>query len=551
MSSHSAAVRPTHTTDTELPPRVVLASMAGVIAAMLMAALDGTIVGTAMPRVIAELQGFEHYAAVTTVYMLAATVVVPIVGKLSDLYGRRPFLLAGVAIFVVGSAFCGAATSMTWLVIARGFQGIGAGFSQAMAFTTIADLYPPARRGKVSGIMGSVFGLSSIIGPAVGGFLTDGPGWRWCFYVNLPIGILALAVLFFSFPHLARARDRKPRIDWLGAFTLTLGLVPVLLALSWGGRDYAWNSAPIIGLLSGGGLMVIIFLVSQTRVSEPLMPPELFKHRVVWTSSIAATLTSIGMFGTTLFIPLFIQGVVGRSATESGAIVTPMMFSLIAASMISGHLMSRMGRYKALAVIGVSVTALAMFLLAEMDTSTTYATVLRNVTIMGVGLGMTMPVFSLAVQNAVDIKHVGVATSSVQFLRSIGGSLGAAVFGAVLSNRFAPAFHRALPAHVAAGVPPGMLAAFENPQALMNPSFAAQVQAQSPAAAQRMAPILGAVKSALTASLHDVFLIGAIVVATGVVFALMLVDIPLRTSNRRADAAEAEEPSTAMPSFEV
>jgi EmrB/QacA subfamily drug resistance transporter len=551
MSSLSAAVRPMSSTDTELPPRVVLASMAGVIAAMLMAALDGTIVGTAMPRVIAELQGFEHYAAVTTVYMLAATVVVPIVGKLSDLYGRRPFLLAGVAIFVIGSAFCGAATSMTWLVIARGFQGIGAGFSQAMAFTTIADLYPPARRGKVSGVMGSVFGLSSIIGPAVGGFLTDGPGWRWCFYVNVPLGILALAVLFFSFPHLAPARDEKPRVDWRGALTLVLGIVPVMLALSWGGRDYAWNSGAIIGLLSGGGLMVVIFLISQTRVPEPLIPPALFKHRVVWTSSVAATLTSIGMFGTTLFIPLFIQGVVGRSATQSGAVVTPMMFSVIAASMISGQLMSRTGRYKALAVTGVSVTAAAMFLLSGMNESTTYATVLRNVTIMGVGLGMTMPVFTLAVQNAVDIKHVGVATSSVQFLRSIGGSLGAAVFGAVLTNRFAPAFHRALPAQVAAGVSPKVLAAFENPQALMNPSFAAQLQAQSPAAAQRMAPILGAVKNALTASLHDVFLIGAIVVASGVVFTLMLVDIPLRTTNRPREGAGAEEPSTAIPSFEV
>src|SRR5262245_45635917 len=176
---------------TELPRRVVVASMAGVVAAMLMAALDGTIVGTAMPRVIADLQGFEHYAAVTTVYMLTATVVVPIVGKLSDLYGRKPFLLAGVAIFVAGSALCGAATSMTWLVAARGFQGIGAGFAQAMAFTTIADLYPPARRGRVSGIMGSVFGLASVVGPAIGGLLTDGPGWRWCFYVNVPVGILA------------------------------------------------------------------------------------------------------------------------------------------------------------------------------------------------------------------------------------------------------------------------------------------------------------------------------------------------------------------------
>jgi len=532
MSSPSLAAAAAVHTDHELPPRVVLASMAGVVAAMLMAALDGTIVGTAMPRVIADLQGFEHYAAVTTVYMLASTVVVPIVGKLSDIYGRKPFLLVGVAIFVIGSALCGAATTMTWLVAARGFQGIGAGFSQAMAFTTIADLYPPSKRGRISGVMGAVFGLSSIIGPAVGGLLTDGPGWRWCFYVNIPVGLIAFLILFFAFPHMVAHREHKPQIDWLGAATLVSGVIPLLLALSWGGRDYPWSSPTVVGLLAVGVVMTAAFLFVQTRAPEPLIPPALFRQRIVWTSSLAATLTSVAMFGTLLFIPLFIQGVVGRSATESGAVMTPMMFSLIGSSIVAGQLITRLGKYRTLAIIGVSITALGMGLLAQMDVTTTYGTVLRNMMIMGIGLGVTMPVFNLAVQNAVDPQHVGVATSSVQFLRSIGGSVGAAVFGAILSNRFAPAFHDALPAQVAATLPPRMLTAFSNPQSLMDPRIAAQMQSADPAMLQAMGPLVTAVKQALTHSLHEVFLIGTAVAVAGLAFTFLMVDIPLRKSNR-------------------
>jgi EmrB/QacA subfamily drug resistance transporter len=531
--SASTTAGPVPALDGELPPRVVLASMAGVMAAMLMAALDGTIVGTAMPRVIAELQGFQHYAAVTTIYMLASTVVVPIVGKLSDLYGRKPFLLVGVTIFIAGSVLCGAATSMTWLVAARGFQGIGAGFSQATAFTTIADLYPPARRGRISGVMGSVFGLASIVGPAIGGLLTDGPGWRWCFYVNIPVGLVALAVLYFYFPNLVRARDTKPRVDWSGAVTLVLGVVPLLLALSWGGRDYAWASPQIVSMLMAGVVLTGLFLYLQTRTADALMPPSLFKPRVVWTSAGASTLVSVAMFGTTLFIPLFIQGVVGRSATESGAVVTPMMFSLIGASIVSGQLVTRLGKYRYIAVTGVAVTAIGMGLMAMMNEQTTYAMVLRNMVVMGIGLGITMPVFTLAVQNAVDPGSVGVMTSSLQFLRSIGGSIGAAIFGAILTNRFSPAFHAALSPQAAAGVPPQVLKAFENPQVLMDPHMAERLQASGgPALMEKLVPVFGAVKHALSASLHDVFVYGAILAAVGVVFALLIVDIPLRKSNR-------------------
>jgi EmrB/QacA subfamily drug resistance transporter len=515
----------------ELPRRAVIASMIGIASAMLMAALDATIVGTAMPRVITELHGFEQYAAVTTVYLLASTVVLPLAGKLSDLYGRKPFLLAGVAVFAVASALCGAAQSMTQLIVFRGLQGIGGGLSQGMAFTTIADLFPPARRGRISGLMGSIFGLASVVGPAVGGFLTDGPGWRWCFYVNIPVGIAAFIVLLIEFPRHTVHPEQRRIIDWLGALTLVLGIVPTLLALSWGGSSYPWSSPMILGLLAAGGSMTVAFLLVETRAREPIIPPSLFRHRVVWTSAVAATGISIGMFGTTLFIPLFIQAVIGSSATESGAVLTPMMLALIAASIVSGQLIARMGKYRAIAVVGMATTVVGGLMLTLMTRSTSYVTVVGNMMVMGIGLGITMPVFTLAVQNAVDPRLVGVATSSIQFLRTMGGSLGAAIFGAVLANRFGPALGAAMPADAARTLPPAVLAAFSTPQALMNPATTARLA--SGAESTALAPIVAAVRLALARSLHEVFLAGTLVVAVSAVVTLMMVDIPLRTTNRQ------------------
>jgi EmrB/QacA subfamily drug resistance transporter len=537
--------------DGELHPTVVMASMAGVAAAMLMASLDGTIVGTAMPRVIAELHGFEHYTAVTTIYLLASTTVVPIVGKLSDLYGRKLFLLAGVAIFVIGSALCGAATSMPQLVAFRGLQGIGAGFSQAMAFTTIADLFPPARRGRVSGVMGSVFGFSSVIGPAVGGYLTDGPGWRWCFYVNVPVGLAAFLILFFAFPHLVARTGKRPTIDWLGAFSLVLAVVPLLLALSWGGRDYAWSHPIVLTLLTGGLVMSGVFLGVESRAKEAILPPSLFRNTVVWTSAAASAIVFFAMFGSLLFIPLFIQGVIGSSAARSGAVLTPMMFALIGASMLSGQAITRFGKYKAIAIGGVAITGAGLLLLALMDVNSTYGTVLRNMIVVGVGVGLTMPVFPIAAQNAVDISQVGIATSVIQFTRSMGATIGAAIFGALLSNRFGSALSAAISPEMAARVPREMMEMLQNPQALMNPEVAARMRAQGPEALRAIAPMLTALKHALASAIGDVFLWGAIISVLGIVVLLRLVDLPLRTTNRLARPTGEADVEVPVVSLEI
>ncbi len=508
----------------ELPRPQVIATLAGVVAAMLLAALDQTIVGTAMPRIIGDLRGFEHYAWVTTAYLLTSTAGVPIFGKLSDLYGRKLFLLAGVAVFVFASALCGVAQSMTDLVLFRGLQGLGAGCTQAMAFTTIADMFPPAQRGRISGLFGAVFGLSSVIGPTVGGFLTDGPGWRWVFFVNLPLGIAALAILFFWFPNIRRRHTRRPSIDYLGAITLLAGVVPLLLALSWGGRDYAWDSAMVIGLLALAVVMIAAFIFIEGRASEPIIPLELFRRPVVATSIVAAAMTSMGMFGTVLFIPLFIQGVIGTSATQSGAVLTPMMLSLVVSSTLAGQAISRLGRYRWLSVFGVALAAAGMLLLSGMGTSTDYLVVVRNMIIIGFGLGVTMPVFTLAVQNAVEQRMVGTATSTTQFFRSMGGALGAAVFGSVLTNSFGSALRAVLPPFAIEAMSPEQFAKMANPQALMEGGIGGSSSVLDASGAT-------AVRLALAMALHNVFWFGAaILVAVTILLALLLRDIPLRGS---------------------
>jgi EmrB/QacA subfamily drug resistance transporter len=515
------------------------------MSAMLLAALDQTIVGTAMPRIIAELQGFEHYAWVTTAYLLTSTAGVPIFGKLSDLYGRKLFLLAGVVVFLIGSALCGSAQSMTDLIIFRGLQGVGAGCTQAMAFTTIADLFPPSQRGRVSGIFGAVFGLSSVIGPTVGGFLTDGPGWRWVFLVNLPLGALSLAILVFRFPNIRRRHTRRPSIDFLGALALLAGVVPLLIALSWGGRDYAWDSPLIIGMLVFGAVMSGVFVWQESRAAEPIIPLNLFRQPGVSTAMVAVVLTAMGMFGTVLFIPLFIQGVIGTSATQSGAVLTPLMLALIVSSTSTGQLIARYGRYRWLAIGGVGLTAVGMLLLSGMRVGTDYLVVVRNMIVVGLGLGTTFPIFTLAIQNAVDLRMVGVATSTMQFFRSMGGALGVAIFGSVLTNSFGSALRGALPIEILGGLTPERFARLANPQALMSPAGTSGVLrgVADPGPAGDL--FLEAIRQALAISLHNVFLLGAALQVLAVFILLVLLRDAPAPSSADSSSDEAESASRA------
>ena len=528
----------------DLSPRAVLATVIGVMIAMLMAALDQTIVGTAMPRIISELHGFEHYSAVITAYMVAATAILPIAGKLSDVYGRKPFILGGVVWFMVASALCGFADSMLELVIFRALQGLGAGVMQTMAFTTIADLYPPAKRGRVIGFAASVFGLSSVIGPLIGGFLTDGPGWRYAFYVNLPVGFVALAILHFCFPHIRAPKAANFRIDYAGSLSLVASIVPLLLALSWGGRDYSWTSPLILSMALAGVLFAALFVSVELRAPHPIVDLALFRNSIVSIALSTAFLTSAAMFGATLFIPLFAQSVLGGSATESGQILMPLTLSLLLTAIIAGQGITRTGHYRPFAIAGAAVGTVGVFLLTRMDPSTSYPVLVRNVAIVGVGLGAAMPVFNLAVQNAVEARVVGVATSMVQFVRSIGGALGIAVFGSVLAGRFSPEFSRALPADVVSEVSPARLGALADAQLYMTSAGTRQLEAilggfglhtEAMTSAFRQAA-----RIALAASLQNVFEIAAALLLAATILTLFLREIPLRKTNRRE--LELKEP---------
>src|SRR6266571_536923 len=420
-----------------MPRAQLYATMAGLLVALLLAALDQTIVGTAMPRIVADLQGFEHYAWVTTAYLLTSTTVVPISGKLSDMYGRKIFLLGSAAFFILTSGLCGLSQDMTQLIIFRGLQGLAGGVLTSTVFTVISQIFPPAERGRIQGVFSGIFGLASIVGPLLGGYLTDNLSWRWVFYVNLPVGLIALSVLWFSFPNI-RPVVRERRIDYLGAVTLVAGVVPLLLALSWGGNDYSWGSPTILGLFAIAAVMLVLFVWVESRAAEPIIPLSLFGNRIVSVSVLALMLMAIGMFGTILFIPLFIQGVIGTTATQSGTMMMPMMIVMISSSIIGGQIISRTGRYKFIGLYGMSTMTLGLFLLSGMGPDTDYVIVVRNMMIVGLGMGPTMPVFTLAAQNAVQMSQLGVVTSLTQFARSIGSTLGVAIFGTILTNRFAP-----------------------------------------------------------------------------------------------------------------
>ena len=410
----------------------ILAIYAGLMVALFLAALDQTIVATAVPRIVSDLGGITQYSWVFTAYMLASTVTVPLYGKLGDVYGRKPLFLFAIVVFLVGSALCGVAQNMTQLVIFRGVQGIGAGGLIPLAIAVVGAIIPPRDRGRYQGLIGSVFGSASIIGPAVGGCVVDHTTWRWIFYVNLPVGALALAVISVTMPRRAPQTERS--IDWGGAALLAASTTPLLLGLVWGGRDYAWTSGHVIVALVVAVAALAAFLLYERRVPEPILPFSLLRNGVVASSVVSMTLVGMAMFGTISFVPLFVQGVIGTSATSSGVVLTPLMLGAVTASFLSGQWVSRSGRTRPNAIAGPIVLTAGMVLLWRMGVHTTNGQAARNMVLAGVGLGLMMQVFMLAVQNAVPRDSIGSATALTQFARSIGGTLGVTIMGVIVNQ---------------------------------------------------------------------------------------------------------------------
>ncbi|MEP7105348.1 MAG: MDR family MFS transporter, partial [Chloroflexota bacterium] len=384
----------------------------GVMLALLLAALDQTIVGTAMPRIVGELQGLDYYAWVTTAYLVTSTVTIPISGKLGDLFGRKPFLLAGMIGFVAASALCGAAQDMLMLVLFRGIQGLFGGMLFASVFSVIGDLYPPERRGKIQGAFGAVFGLASVVGPAVGGYITDNLNWRWIFEVNIPVGVAAVTVVILTLPYV-RSKASWRDIDFLGSALLTAGLVPLLIALSIT-RDHSWTSWQVLGLIGFAVVMLAGFIREERRAKEPIVPLHLFKNPTFAISMLVGFLTAFGMFGTIIFVPLVFQGVLGVSVTNSGLLITPMMLGLIGASIVTGQLMTRFRYYRFIGTAGVALMISGMYLLTTVTTTSQQWEVTRDLVVVGLGLGATFPLYLTVLQSALPRKYLGVASSQIQ-----------------------------------------------------------------------------------------------------------------------------------------
>jgi EmrB/QacA subfamily drug resistance transporter len=507
--------------------RAQFLTLGAVMLGMLLGSLDQTIVGTAMPKIVNDLNGFQRYSWVITAYLVASTAMMPIFGKISDIFGRKWLYMLGIATFLLGSMLSGLSQSMEQLILFRAIQGLGAGMMTPIAMAIIGDIFPPAERGKYQGLIGAVFGLAVIVGPQLGGFITDNIGWRWVFYVNLPVAILAFAVVFLVFPS-HTALHKRHSIDWLGSVALIGSVVPLLMALSLGSTNpdnsnsYAWTSPQIVGLFALAIVFGGAFLWIQSRAAEPTIPLDLFRNRIFNVSMIIVFLTSMGMFGAVLYIPLFVQDVLMQSATNSGLVLTPMMIGVILVSIISGYLMSRTGHYKILAIVGTFGVLVGLYLLSTMTVSTDNGTLVRFMIVLGLGLGSSMALFTIVVQNAFPVDRLGVVTASLAFFRSIGGAVGVAVLGSAMNNRFASEFQTGLQS-LPVALRQSLAAA--NPAQLMNAG-------DSDLRAQMGAQAAGAVESvraaAIAPGIAEIFLIGAGLVAIAFVASFFLKEIPLR-----------------------
>jgi EmrB/QacA subfamily drug resistance transporter len=537
-----------------LAPRQKAVILGSVMLGLFVSAINQTLVSTATPRVVAELGGLSLYSWVFTSFMLTSTTLVPIVGKLGDIYGRKPLFLAGLVVFMASSVLCGAAQTITQLILFRGLQGLGAGMIMANAFTIIGDLFPPAERGKYQGLFSAVFGVASITGPFVGGYLTDHLSWRWVFYVNLPFGVAALPALYYGLPRVQRAPGRRP-IDLLGTLTLVAATVPLLLACVWvGERRYGLASPVTLALLALAALMTALFIVAERRAAEPVLPLHLFRNRVYVVGTVVLFVTGLAMFGVISFVPLFVQGVLGTTATRSGSATMPMMLAMVATSAVVGQLVSRTGRYKLVALTGAAGMAAGMFLLSRMDAATSAAVVARNMALVGLGVGMSMPTLGVAIQNAVPYRLLGVASASTQFFRQMGGMIGVAILGAALVARLTDEMAATMPTATRAQAPPELLARAQDAQTLLNPVAIGQLRADfaalGPDGAQLFAEVLASMRTALAGALGDVFLVGAALMLVAVAVAVLLPERRLRTSIEDADPPAvpgAAVPATPMP----
>src|SRR3954468_6619934 len=505
--------------EVRLAGRALATVFAALMLGMFLAALDQTIVSVALPTIVGDLGGLNHLSLVVTSYLLASPVSTPIYGKLGDMYGRKPVFLVAILIFLAGSMLAGLSQSMTELIGFRALQGLGAGGLMVGAQAIIADVVPPRDRGRYMGLIGSVFAVPSAPGPLLGGFFVEALSWRWVFYVNLPIGIVAVLIIVFRL-HLHVPAQRHA-IDYLGAVLLTAGVCCLILVTTWGGNEYRWGSGTILALAIAGVVLLVLFIVQERRAAEPIIPLSLFRSAVFSVASALGFLIGLAMFGAIIFIPLFLQLVYGVSPTSSGLRMLPLMAGLLTASILSGRAISKMGRYKAFPIAGTAVTTLGMFLLSRLEVDTAPWVASVYMLVVGIGIGLVMQVLVLAVQNCSPPGDIGVASSTATFFRSMGGSLGVALFGAIFASRLANEL-QSLPRAVAARFAGGIN---------ISP---AQVHALP-------AQVRDDFLQAFVNALQPVFLVGSALTFVAFVLAWFLKEVPLRGSNRANSDLAAEE----------
>jgi EmrB/QacA subfamily drug resistance transporter len=526
--------------------------LAAVLVVMFFSSMAQTVVSTALPNIISDLHGLSLYAWVFTAFILASAIVIPVYGKLSDIFGRKPLYVVAIALYVVGNAIAGFAQSMEVLVAARAIAGMGAGGLQALSQITIGDIFTPQERGRWIGVIMSVFGLASIIGPTLGGWLTDQFSWRWVFWINIPFAIIPLVALLYALPTI-RVPGRV-RIDYLGMSLLVVGLLPLLLAITWLGESMPWTSTRILAAAGLGVMGLVLFVWQELHTDEPIINPEFFKSSIFVTCMIATFCIALGMYGSIMFVPLFVQGVIGTSAQDSGVVLAPMMVGFVAGSTVSGQLVSRTGRYRLLALGGVFIACVGLVLFGMLTVHSSNLEVVRNMVVLGVGIGSTMPLFTIAVQNAFPHRVLGQVTSTRQFFLSLGGAIGVPIMGALLNSGFRSNFQSHLSRPLRGVLAKQHLTSID-PNNLISAEAQAAIRSQfshlGSTGGTLYAQFIFVVRDSLALTMQPLFRLALAFMAIGFVVTLFLKEVPLRrhmlspstvTASEEADVTGSPQP---------